>query len=103
MNDSKDQNQENIPKITDKWPEKIWSMVEQEKQGSHTFALAPMEEIYADPNQCEFDTNFIYGYIGSTESQESIDEDLKEMLQYLGEHEIKLEKRVLPSVQGRIK
>ena len=54
-------------------------MVKQAKQGSHTFASAPMEEIYADPNQCKFDANSTCGYIGSAKSQESIDEDLKEI------------------------
>ena len=54
-------------------------MVEQAKRGSNSFALAPMEEIYADPNQCKFDKDSICGYIGSVESQESIDKDLKEM------------------------
>ena len=45
-------------------------MVEQAKQGSNTFASAstPMEEIQADPNQCEIDTNSICGYMGSTKS-----------------------------------
>ena len=62
-----------------------------------------MEEIYADPNQCEFDTNFVCGYIGLVESQESINEDLKEMPQYLGEHETKSETRMLPSAQGKTK
>ena len=37
------------------------------------------------------------------ESQESIDEDLKELPQYLGEHEAKSKIRVLPSVQGKMK
>ena len=45
-------------------------MVEQAKQGSNTFASAPMEVIYVDPNQREFDTHSIYGYIGSVKSQE---------------------------------
>ena len=62
-----------------------------------------MEEIYADPNQCKYNTNSICGYIGSIESQESIDEDLNEMPQYLGEHETKSEIRVLPSVHGKTK
>ena len=57
-----------------------------------------MEEIYADPNQWEFDTDFICKYIGSIESQGSIDEALNEMPQYLGEHEAKLEIKVLPSI-----
>ena len=50
VDDSKDQNRANIPKISKEWPEKNWSMVEQAKQGNNTFASAPMEEIYADPN-----------------------------------------------------
>ena len=62
-----------------------------------------MEEIYADPNQCKYDTNSICGYIGSADPQESIDEDLNEMPQYLGEHEAKSEMRVLPSVHGKTK
>ena len=65
VEDSEDQNWANIPEITDEWLEKLWSMVKQAKQGSHTFASAPMEEIYADPNQCKFDANSICGYIGS--------------------------------------
>ena len=78
-------------------------MVEQAKQGSNTFASAPMEEIFTDPNQCKYDTNSICGYIGSLESQESIDEDLNKMPQYLGEHETKSEIRVLPSIHGKTK
>ena len=62
-----------------------------------------MEEIYADPNQCKYDTNSICGCIGLVESQESIDEDLNEMPQYLGEHETKFEIRVLPLVHGKTK
>ena len=69
--DSKDQKWINIPKIEEKWLEKLWNVVEQAKKGSITFGLAPMEEIHADPNQCEFDADSICGYIGS------IDEDLK--------------------------
>ena len=62
-----------------------------------------MEEIYADPNQCKYDTNSICGYIGLVESQESIDEDLNEMPQYLGEHETKSKIRMLPSIHGKTK
>ena len=58
-------------------------MVEQAKRGSNTFASAPMEEIQADLNRCEIDTNSIFVYMGSAKAQESIDEDLKELPQYL--------------------
>ena len=68
VDDSKDQNKTDIPKITKEWPKKLWSTEEQAKQGSNTFASAPMEEIYANPNQCKFETNSICGYIGSVES-----------------------------------
>ena len=73
-------------------------MVEQAKQGSNTFSSALVEEIYIDPNQCKFDKDFICGYIGSIKSQESIDKDLKEMPQFVGEHETKLEIKILPSI-----
>ena len=79
----------NIREIEKKWHEKLWSIVEQAKRGSNTFALAPIEEIYANPNQCEFDTNSTCRYVGSIESQESLDKDLKEIPQYLGENEAK--------------
>ena len=79
VDDLEDQKGINIPKIEEKWPKKFWSMVEQAKKGSKTFALAPMEEIYVDLNQCKFDLDNICGYIRFVESQESIDEDLKEM------------------------
>ena len=62
-----------------------------------------MEEIYADPNQCEFNTDPICGYIGSIKSQESLDEDFKQMPQYLGEHEAKSKIKALPSIQGKPK
>ena len=101
VDDSKDQNQANIPEISEEWLGKLWSKVEQAKQDSNTFVSAPMEEIYADPNQCKYDTNSICGYIGSVESQESIDEYLNKMPQYLGEHEAKFEIRVLPLVHGK--
>ena len=78
-------------------------MVQQAKQGSHTFALAPMEEIYANPNRCEFDASSNCGYIGLDESHVSIDEDLKEMPQYLGEHETKSKIKALPSIRGKPK
>ena len=57
-----------------------------------------MEEIYADPNQCKFDKDFICGYIGLIESHKSIDKDLKEMPQFVGEHETKSKIKILPSV-----
>ena len=101
VDDSKDQNRENIPEVSKEWPEKLWSMVEQAKQDCNTFASTSMEEIYADPNQCKFDTDSICGYIGSIESHESIDEDLKEMPQYLGEHEAKSKIKVLLSIRGK--
>ena len=101
VDDSKDQKQANILEITKKWPKKLWSMVEQAKQGSNTFSSAPMEEIYADPNKYEFDADSICGYIGSMESQESLDEDLKKMPQYLGEHEAKSKIKMLPSIRGK--
>ena len=103
MDDSKDQNQANILEVSKECLEKLWNRVEQAKQGSNTFASAPMEEIYEDPNQCRYGTNSICGYIGLVESQESIDEDLNEMPQYLGEHEAKSEIRVLPSAHKKPK
>ena len=36
-------------------------MVEQAKQGNNTFDSALIKEIYADPNQYEFDANSIVG------------------------------------------
>ena len=99
VDDSEEEhNRANVPDILEEWPNKLWSMVEQANQGSHTFASAPMEEIYADPNQYKVDTNSIFGYIGSAKSHKSIDEDLKELPQYLGEHEAKSKIRVLPSI-----
>ena len=97
MDGLEDQNKANLPKISKEWPEKLWSMVEQANQGSNTFASAPMKEIYANPSQCEFDTIYVYGYIGSIESQESLDKDFKEMPHYLSEHEAKSKIRALPS------
>ena len=98
VDESKDQKGVNILEIEEKWFEKLWSMEEQAKQGSNTFGSTPMEEIYAYPNQCEFDTDSICGYIGSIELQEILDEDLKKMPQYLVEHEAKSKIKVLPSI-----
>ena len=103
VDDSKDQHGVSIPKIKEQWPKKLWSMVEQAKQGNNTFNLALMKEIYADPNQYEFDANSICGDIRSVKSQESLDEDLQELPQFVGEHEAKLKIRVLPLVQGKTK
>ena len=98
VDDSKDQNRIDILEITKKWPKKLWSMVEQAKQGSNTFVSALMKEIYTDPNQCKFDANSICGYIGFVISQEILDEYFKEMPQYLREHEAKSKIKALLSI-----
>ena len=64
VDDSKDQKWANIPKVEGNWPEKIWSMIEEAKQGSQTFDSALLEEIHVDWNPHDFDKNNICGYIG---------------------------------------
>ena len=48
VEDTKDQKWANIYETKGNWPEKLWSLVERAKQGSHTFASAPLEEIHED-------------------------------------------------------
>ena len=81
VDETKDQQWANIPKVEGKWPEKIWNMIEKAKHGSNTFDSTPIKEIYADPNPLDFDENSICGYIGCVKSQESKDKVLEELPQ----------------------
>ena len=101
VDDTKDKKWVNIPEAKGNWRENLWSMVEKAKQGSNIFDSAPIEEVHIDPNPLDFDENSIYGYIGSVKSQESQHKFLKELPQYLGEHEARSEIKVLPSIQGK--
>ena len=55
LNQAKDQEWANIPKAKGNWLEKLWNLVERAKQGSHTFASTPLEEIHAYQNPLDFD------------------------------------------------
>ena len=74
----------NLPQEEGNWAKSLWILVEKAKQGSHTFVLAPLEEINANQNPLDFDENSICGYIGSIQSQESQDKVLWKLPQYLG-------------------
>ena len=86
-----------VPEVNDKWPEELWELVREAKEGSRTFEEASIEEVDLDQQMLDFELRSLYGDQGTEVTEDSRDEMLRELPPYLGPYEERSDIMVLPS------
>ena len=65
------EDQQDVSKVRDSWPEILWNQVQNAKHGSKTFDSAPFDELDVKKPPLHFDLTLLYGDMGSQQSQQS--------------------------------
>lgn len=86
-----------VPEVEENWPDELWEIVRDAKDGSQTWNKAPIEEIDFDKAMPHQNLQSMYGDQGTEVTADSRDEMLKELPSYLGPCETKSELAYLPS------
>ena len=68
-----------VPEVNENWPRKLWDMVRDAKDGSHTLQDALIEEVDLDKDMLDLEIGSLYGDRGIEVTIDRQDETLQEL------------------------